>query len=176
MAKGIQILTEEEERIYLPNKKLQLTDKAEIQRLRKVIEEKDALITKFKQYDEQRKVYCERLKKNNELIEERFKELASAVDDCEDIDDSTKEYYKNIIDRFQMFSSQMVTHRDKTKVKGSLNKIQRLAGYVNDMDLIINDIDQEKRDELKFVLNKMRLECEKTSALLEKLIIAFNID
>ena len=38
--KGYQKLTEEEEKIWIPNRNLQLTQKAEIVRLNKVIEEK----------------------------------------------------------------------------------------------------------------------------------------
>lgn len=38
--KGYQNLTEEEEKIWIPNRNLQLTQKAEIVRLNKVIEEK----------------------------------------------------------------------------------------------------------------------------------------
>ena len=69
---GCQKLTEEEVKIWIPNRKLQLTQKAEIERLKKVIQEKDTLIEKFKRYDEERKAYCHRLEQNYALMEERF--------------------------------------------------------------------------------------------------------
>ena len=59
-----QKLTEEEVKAYIPNRNLQLTLSGEVKRLRKVIEEKDALITKFKKYDEERKSYYRRFEQN----------------------------------------------------------------------------------------------------------------
>ena len=94
---GCQNLTEEEERAYIPNRKLQLTQKAEIVRLRKVIEEKNAAITKFKKYDENRNEYCHRLEQNYALMEERFGEFADAINECDDIDDGTKDFYKEVV-------------------------------------------------------------------------------
>lgn len=76
-----QRLTEEEDRGYIPNRKLQLTQKAEIVRLKKVIEEKNALIDKFKKYDEERKLHYSRFEQNYEMMEEQYNEWRSFIDD-----------------------------------------------------------------------------------------------
>ncbi len=175
MAKGVQILTEEEEKAFIPNKRLQLTDKAEIKRQRKVIEEKDALITKFKKYDEERKIYCERLTNDYNMIKLRFAEFASAIDECEGIEDGTKEFYKNVIERMQKSNGKTVTHRDLTKIGSSYKKVQKLRDYTDDMECLITGIEKEKRDELLFVLNRMRHKCDTTLSLLGKLVTNMDI-
>ena len=76
-----QRLTEEEVRTYIPNRNLQLTLSAECKRLKKVIGEKDALIAKFKKYDEERKSYYHRFEQNYEMMEEQYNEWRDIVDD-----------------------------------------------------------------------------------------------
>ena len=76
-----QKLTDEEVKAYLPNLHLELTQKAEIKRLKGVIKEKDGAITAFKKYDEERKAYYHHFEQNYEMMEEQYNEWRSFIDD-----------------------------------------------------------------------------------------------
>lgn len=66
---------------YIPNLHLELTPQAEIRRLRKVIDEKNDCIAKFKKYDEERKAYYHRFEQNYEMMEEQYNEWRELIDE-----------------------------------------------------------------------------------------------
>lgn len=171
-----QKLTEKELKAYIPNKNLQLTLSSECKRLRKVIEEKDALIAKFKKYDEERKTYYRRFEQNYALMEERFAEVANAIDECGDLDDGTKEFYKCVINRLQDVTCQITTNKDRRKVASSLKKFQKLRDSMDDMKSVISVIgDANIQEELDFVLNRLCMKCDSAIALLSEVVTQFNI-
>ena len=112
-----QKLTEEEVKAYIPNLHLELTQAAEIKRLRKVIDEKNAAIEKFKKYDEERKTYYHRFEKNYEMMEERFNEFLEAINDCDDIDDGSKDFYKEVVMR--LYQGKVKTDKEKSVLQTS---------------------------------------------------------
>lgn len=76
-----QPLTEEEFKAYIPNRNLELIGRTEINRLRKVIEEKNDLILRYKKHDAERSVYLQRLKKSHDMMEEQYNEWKQVIDD-----------------------------------------------------------------------------------------------
>lgn len=71
------------EKAYIPNLDLELTPQAEIKRLRKVIDEKNELIAKFKAYDAKRTEEFHRLQQNMAVMEEQYNEWREEVSaDC----------------------------------------------------------------------------------------------
>lgn len=151
-----QKLTEEEAKAYIPNRNLQLTQVAEIKRLRKVIEEKDKLIDKFKRYDEERKSYCHRLEQNYEMMEERFNELADAVNDCEDIDDGTKEFYKEVIMR--LYRGKVAQDKEKSVLQTSLTQLSKLQEIINNLEFVMMGVgNSQKKAELLSELRKLQV-------------------
>ena len=151
-----QKLTEEEAKAYIPNRNLQLTQVAEIKRLRKVIEEKDKLIDKFKRYDEERKSYCHRLEQNYEMMEERFNELADAVNDCEDIDDGTKEFYKEVIMR--LYRGKVAQDKEKSVLQTSLTQLSKLQEIINNLEFVMMGVgNAQKKAELLSELRKLQV-------------------
>jgi len=154
--KGYQNLTEEEERAWIPNRKLQLTQKAEIVRLHKVIDEKNAAISKFKKYDEERSVYCHRLEQNYALIEERFGEFCEAIDDCDDIDDGTKEFYKEVVMR--LYKGKVATDKEKSVIQKAFSDLKKLQDCLNNMDFVMQGVgNAQKKAELLNELRKMQV-------------------
>ena len=79
------------------NKDLELTERAEIARLRKVIEEKNRAIEGFKKYDDDRKRYYARFEENYKIMEERFNEFNNAVAECEELDYNSKRYLLTVV-------------------------------------------------------------------------------
>ncbi len=153
---GCQNLTEEEVKVWIPNRKLQLTQKAEIERLKKVIKEKDALIEKFKKYDEERKVYYNRFEQNYALMEERFKELAEAISDCDEIDDGTKDFYKEVVMR--LYKGKVTTDKEKSVIQKAFSDLTKLQDCFNNMDFVIMGVgNAQKKAELLNELRKMHI-------------------
>ena len=74
-------MTDEELKSYIPNLYMELTAKAEIKRLNAVIKEKDELIAKFKAYDRERTVYCDRLKQDYDMMEKQYNEWRKVIDE-----------------------------------------------------------------------------------------------
>lgn len=145
---GRQNLTEEEEvRVWIPNRNLQLTQKAEIERLRKVINEKDALIEKFKRYDSERTEYCHRLEQNYSLMEERFGEFADAINDCDEIDDGTKEFYKEVVSR--LYKGKVTNDKEKSVLQVALSRLTKMQDNFNSLEFEIMGVgNTQKRSEL----------------------------
>lgn len=161
--KGYQNLTEEEEKIWIPNRNLQLTQKAEIVRLNKVIEEKNAAISKFKKYDEERSEYCHRLEQNYALMEERFGEFADAIGECDDIEDGTKEFYKEVIN--SLYKGKISTDMEKSVLQQTLPKLEKMQENLNDLECCIMGVgNAQRRGDL---LNEYRKVNERYSNILK---------
>ena len=151
-----QKLTEDEIRAYIPNRYLQLTLKGELQRLRKVIEEKDAIIAKFKKYDEERKTYYSRFEKNYKLMEERFGELADAVNECEDFEYGTKDFFQAVFDRLSR--GKMADDNAQMALLSSIKTLMKMQDCFSDMETCILNVSSEQdKEELMFVLRKMKV-------------------
>lgn len=153
---GYQKLTEDEEKIWIPNRKLQLTQKAEIARLHKVIEEKNAAINKFKKYDEQRSEYCHRLEQNYALMEERFGEFSDAIGECDEIDDGTKEFYKEVVMR--LYKGKVSTDKEKSVIQKAFSDLKKLQECFNNMEFVMMGVgNAQKKAELLNELRKMQV-------------------
>ena len=151
-----QKLTEEEVKAYIPNRNLQLTLSSEVKRLRKVIDEKDALIAKFKRYDEERKQYYHRFEQNYEMMEERFNELADAINDCDEIDDGTKEFYKEVIMR--LYKGKVATDKEKSVIQKAFSDLKKLQDCFNNMEFVMMGVgNAQKKSELLNELRKMQV-------------------
>lgn len=151
-----QKLTEEEVKAYIPNRNFQLTLSSEVKRLRKVIEEKDALITKFKKYDEERKAYYRRFEQNYEMMEKRFDEFLEAINDCDDIDDGTKGFYKEVVMR--LYRGKVTIDKEKPVLQSSQSKLLKLQDCFNNLEFAMMGVGNvQKRTELLNELRKMKV-------------------
>ena len=151
-----QKLTEEEVKAYIPNRNFQLTLSGEVKRLRKVIEEKDALITKFKKYDEERKAYYRRFEQNYEMMEKRFDEFLEAINDCDDIDDGTKGFYKEVVMR--LYRGKVTIDKEKSVLQSSQSKLLKLQDCFNNLEFAMMGVGNvQKRTELLNELRKMKV-------------------
>ena len=151
-----QKLTEEEVKAYIPNRNFQLTLSGEVKRLRKVIEEKDALITKFKKYDEERKAYYRRFEQNYEMMEKRFDEFLEAINDCDDIDDGTKGFDKEVVMR--LYRGKVTIDKEKPVLQSSQSKLLKLQDCFNNLEFAMMGVGNvQKRAELLNELRKMKV-------------------
>ena len=125
------------------NLNIPLTDRQEIVRLSKVVEDKNRTIEEFKKYDAKRKAYYERLEENYRMMEERFNEFNRLVDECDGMDFSTKSYIERIVAR-------LYKHKVNDDIEGGalygvmtrvrkmeqhLSTLTSLTGMVNDASL-----------------------------------------
>ena len=151
-----QKLTEEEVKAYIPNRNFQLTLSGEVKRLRKVIEEKDALITKFKKYDEERKAYYRRFEQNYEMMEKRFNEFLEAINDCDEIDDGSKEFYKEVV--LRLYRGKVTIDKEKPVLQSSQSKLLKLQDCFNNLEFAMMGVGNvQKRAELLNELRKMKV-------------------
>ena len=162
-----QKLTEEEVKAYIPNRNLHLTLSGEVKRLRKVIEEKDALITKFKKYDEERKAYYRRFEQNYQMMEERFNELADAINSCDEIDDGTKEFYREVVMR--LYRGKVATDKDKSVLQVAYSNLMKLQDCFTNMEFTIMGVgNAQKRAELLDELRKMKVRYDNITSSFQK--------
>lgn len=125
------------------NKDLELTDKAEIERLKKVIDEKNKTIKGFKKYDEERKRYYARFEENYKMMEERFNEFNSAVEECEGLECNTKRYFEAVVQKIYNRrvnddiegGALMGVLTRLTKINDHLEKLVCIASLVGDSNL-----------------------------------------
>ena len=151
-----QKLTEEEVKAYIPNLHLELTQAAEIKRLRKVIDEKNAAIEKFKKYDEERKTYYHRFEKNYEMMEERFNEFLEAINDCDDIDDGSKDFYKEVVMR--LYQGKVKTDKEKSVLQTSLTQLSKMQETINNLEFVMMGVgNAQKKVELLNELRKLQV-------------------
>lgn len=162
-----QKLTEEEVKAYIPNRNLQLTLSSEVKRLRKVIDEKDALIAKFKRYDEERKQYYHRFEQNYEMMEERFNELADAINSCDEIDDGTKEFYREVVMR--LYRGKVATDKDKSVLQVAYSNLMKLQDCFTNLEFTIMGVgNAQKRAELLNELRKMKVRYDNITSSFQK--------
>ncbi len=162
-----QKLTEVEVKAYIPNRNLQLTLSSEVKRLRKVIDEKDALIAKFKRYDEERKQYYHRFEQNYEMMEERFNELADAINSCDEIDDGTKEFYREVVMR--LYRGKVATDKDKSVLQVAYSNLMKLQDCFTNMEFTIMGVgNAQKRAELLNELRKMKVRYDNITSSFQK--------
>lgn len=147
---------EKEVKAYIPNLHLELTPQTEIRRLRKVIEEKNDCIAKFKKYDEERKSYYRRFEQNYEMMEERFNEFIDAINECDEIDDGTKDFYKEVIMR--LYRGKVATDKEKSVLQTSLSQLMKLQECFNNLEFSMMGVgNAQKRAELLNELRKMKV-------------------
>lgn len=123
-----QPLTEEEERAYFPNLKLELTLRAENKRLRKAIDEKNKCIDKFKSYDARRKEEFDRMKENYAIMEEQYNEWREEVVD---------EYGKAQVKKFEKL---------REKVRARNQNISIFLSSFNDVEQVLPKVIAQLRE------------------------------
>jgi hypothetical protein len=129
------------------NKNLELTDKQEIERLKKIIDEKNTAINGFKKYDAERKAYYERFEENYRLMEERFTEFNRVLSECEDIDPTTKRYFEKVINR--IYHKRVNDDIEGGALNGVLTRLSKLDQHLItlvSLSSLIND--KVVRDEI----------------------------
>ena len=122
------------------NKDLELTDKQEIERLKKVIEEKNAQINGFKKYDNDRKVYYQRFEENYKLMEERFNEFNNALSECEDFDPRTKQYFINVVQR--VYRRRVNDDMEGGALNGVLTRLAKLDEHLSQIAVLAENMDE----------------------------------
>lgn len=153
----------------LLNHDLQLTPQSEIVRLRKVIEEKDALIAKFKRYDEDRKTYYRRFEQNYAMMEERFAEFMDAINECDGLDEHTSEFYKEVVMR--LYKSRVTKDKEKSILQTSYSKLTKLSTSIDDMEFVIMTVgNAQKKSELLNELRKLKTRASNLSSLFNQQI------
>lgn len=131
-----------------------LTDKQEIIRLKKVIDEKNKAIEGFKKYDADRKKYYARMEENYKIMEERFSEINNAIDKCEDLDSSSKEYYHRLVSNINVWKYNNDVER--TALGGIMTRLDKFKQHIVNLESLVsmiddNDIKKQIRKELGYV-------------------------
>ena len=146
--------SEEPERGYVMNKGMpRFVGKTEIARLRKVVEEKNALIEKFKKYDEERKAYyaafMEEYKEMKDSYDLFNQELLKVVEEG-DMSQSEHKKFLKLYRNWFIYKSKATLYKEKLAaarqsvrdIKDDIRKIEDLLGkYIigstSDMEVVI---------------------------------------
>ena len=137
---AVKAMSDEPERGYVPNKGMpKFVGKTEFRRLRKIIDEKNALIEKFKKYDEERKEYYSAFMDDYKEMKESFdlfsQELLKVVDDGEMAPSEHKKFlklYKNWFtykSKAEYYKNRLVSARESVRdVRDDVGKLEDLLG------------------------------------------------
>lgn len=146
----------EEVKPYMLNRDLQFTPLCEIKRLRKVIEEKDALIAKFKKYDEERKSYYRRFEQNYQMMEEKFGDFLEAINECDDIDACSKDFYKEVVMR--LYKGKVMKDKEKSILQIAHSHLMKLQDAMVNMEFVIMTVGNvKKKSELLDEFRKLKV-------------------
>ncbi len=155
--------SQDEVKAYIPNLHLELTPQAEIRRLRKVIDEKNDLIARFKKYDEERKAYYRRFEQNYEMMEERFDEFLEAINECDEIDDGTKGFYKEVVMR--LYRGKVANDKEKSVLQVAQSHLLKLQDCFNKLEFAMMGVGNvQKKAELLNELRKMKVRYDNITA------------
>ena len=109
-----------------------------------------------KKYDEERKSYYRRFEQNYEMMEERFNEFIDAINECDEIDDGTKDFYKEVIMR--LYRGKVATDKEKSVLQTSLSQLMKLQECFNNLEFSMMGVgNAQKRAELLNELRKMKV-------------------
>lgn len=150
----IQLRPEEYGRGYVPNKGLpRFVGQTEITRLRKVVDEKNALIEQFKKYDVERKAYYAAFMEEYNEMKESFdlfnQELLKVVEDGDLSQSEHKKFLKLYRNWFtykskaELYKGKLAAARESVRdVKEDIKKIENfldkfVIGNTSDMELIV---------------------------------------
>jgi chromosome segregation ATPase len=130
------------------NEELQLTTQQEIKRLKLVIQEKDATIKAFKDYDRKRTEEYNRMVENYNLMQEQFDRFCEDISECEEIDDRTSEDFKKFFDRYYR---KLKGADERTQLSQFVNEIKsRLNTLMDFSDRMVSDLKKYKADIQRF--------------------------
>lgn len=150
------------------NKALQLTTQQEIERLNKVIAEKNEAIASFKKYDEERKAYYKnviednnRLKAENKSLNAKFKMFEQVVDHGNlELSLLDKKKVLSLYKRWSALRSQALVYQTRLQ-KGSAD-LSRLSQLI---DTILKLAMSDDIDDIVRLTNKI----EKAHTLIEEI-------
>lgn len=146
----------EPEKGYIPNKGLpEFVPKTEIRRLRTVIDQKNAAIEAFKEYDEERKQYIHQLEDDKKFLENELAKymkkkeplFASELKKLLEAGDMTATEYEKFMKLYAywlqhrndviFYKSRLKTGRSSVKdLKKDLKAIKEVLSHVSDMELL----------------------------------------
>ena len=118
-----------------------LTDKQEIVRLRKVVDEKNSLIERFKSYDDERKKYYAQVDENYKIMEQKFSEINEAIGKCEGLDSNSKEYYQRFMSNLKLWNYNNEIETVLNKITARLDKLKQ---HVDNIDFLISMVDDKE--------------------------------
>ena len=137
-----QPMADEPEKGYILNLGMpRFVNETEIRRLRKVVKEKNALIEKFKKYDEERKAYYAERKEEYDAMKQSFDqfslELAKAVEDGE-LDASEHGKFMKLYRHWYTYKCRQELYKGKLaearhsvrEVRDDLSKLEALLGVL----------------------------------------------
>ena len=155
-----------EEKSYVPNRDLELTPEMEVIRLRKVLEEKNALIAKFRRYDEERKAHYRRFEQNYAMMEERFNELLDAINAC-DFDEGTIGFYKAVVMR--LYKGKVAADLEKSVFQVAYSGLSKLSDRIDDLGDLVECVGNvQKRSELLDAVRQLKFRCNGIASTFKK--------
>ena len=89
-------------------------------------------------------------------MEKRFDEFLEAINDCDDIDDGTKGFYKEVVMR--LYRGKVTIDKEKPVLQSSQSKLLKLQDCFNNLEFAMMGVGNvQKRAELLNELRKMKV-------------------
>lgn len=142
---------------YTPNKRLpRFVGPTEIRRLSKVIEEKNALIEKFKEYDEERKAYYAEFLEEYEAMKESFDQFTLELRKaCEDEELELSDYKKILRLYHNWLNYKNDAEHYKQKLAAARESVHAVCADVAKLEGLVGRLDYYRLSDLESVVALM---------------------
>ena len=101
------------------------------------------------------------------MMEERFNEFLEAINDCDEIDDGSKEFYKEVVMR--LYRGKVATDKEKSVLQSSQSQLLKLQDCFNNLEFAMMGVGNvQKRAELLNELRKAKTRYDNVTAYFAK--------
>jgi chromosome segregation ATPase len=163
----------ESENGYSPNRRLpRFVGPTEIRRLNKVVEEKNALIEKFRKYDEERKAYYADFMEEYEAMKDSFDQFTQELQKV--FEDNGREVsdYRKVLRLYRNWLNYK-NHAEhyKDKLAGARESVRDIKDDLRKLEELLGQLEYETTTNLEHVVSRMFTMRKHLDTLQSKLLV-----
>ncbi len=151
------VVAAEQQEGYSPNRRLPpFVGPTELRRLNKVIEEKNALIEKFKKYDEERKAYYADFVEEYDAMKESFEQFSQELKKVFEDEGREPSDYKKMLRLYRNWLKyKNNAEHYKDKLAAARESVREIKDDVRKLEEVLGQLDLESISSLEHVVSRM---------------------
>ena len=161
----------ESENGYSPNWRLpRFVGPTEIRRLNKVVEEKNALIEKFRKYDDERKAYYAGFMEEYEAMKESFDQFTQELQKVFEDNGREESDYRKVLRLYRNWLNYK-NHAEHYKDKLARESVRDIKDDLGKLEELLGQLEYETASDLEHVVSRMFTMRKHLDVLQSKLLV-----